>query len=179
MLESGAVVLGSTVMPDWGMLSSGVSSLHGITRSPLDPRLTTGGSSSGAGAAAAGGFGPLHLGTDIGGSIRLPGTWLGLATLKPSDGRVPIDVPYLGRVAGPMARTVDDLALLMSVELLDQALKRRRAGTVRENVHESGEAEQEHPPSTDRNEDSAPRETPEKAEQVPAVRTATKSALRQ
>lgn len=115
VLESGAVVLGSTVMPDWGMLSSGVSSLHGITRSPLDPRLTTGGSSSGAGAAAAGGFGALHVGTDIGGSIRLPGTWLGLATLKPSDGRVPIDVPYLGRVAGPMARTVDDLALLMSV----------------------------------------------------------------
>lgn len=115
VLESGAVVLGSTVMPDWGMLSSGVSSLHGITRSPLDPSLTTGGSSSGAGAAAAAGFGPLHVGTDIGGSIRLPGTWLGLATLKPSDGRVPIDVPYLGRVAGPMGRHVADLALLMSV----------------------------------------------------------------
>lgn len=71
------------------------------------------------------------------------------------------------------------LALLLPVELLDQALKRRRAEAVRENVHESGEAEPEHPPSTDRNEDSAPRETPEKAEQVPAVRTATKSALRQ
>jgi aspartyl-tRNA(Asn)/glutamyl-tRNA(Gln) amidotransferase subunit A len=113
--ESGGVVLGSTVMPDWGMLSSGVSSLHGITRSPWDPTLTTGGSSSGAGAAAAGGYGPLHVGTDIGGSIRLPGTWLGLATLKPSAGRVPLDNPYLGRVAGPMARSVDDIALLLSV----------------------------------------------------------------
>ncbi len=113
--EAGGVLLGSTVMPDWGMLSSGVSSLHGITRSPWDPSLTTGGSSSGAGAAAAGGYGPLHVGTDIGGSIRLPGTWLGLATLKPSAGRVPLDNPYLGRVAGPMARSVDDVALLLAV----------------------------------------------------------------
>jgi aspartyl-tRNA(Asn)/glutamyl-tRNA(Gln) amidotransferase subunit A len=115
LLGSGAVVLGSTVMPDWGMLSSGVSSLHGITRSPWDPSLTTGGSSSGAGAAAAGGYGPLHVGTDIGGSIRLPGTWLGLATLKPSAGRVPLDTPYLGRCAGPLTRTVADAALLMEV----------------------------------------------------------------
>ncbi|WP_256795382.1 amidase [Terrabacter sp. Ter38] len=113
--ESGGVVLGSTVMPDWGMLSSGVSSLHGITRSPWDPSLTTGGSSSGAGAAAAGGYGPLHVGTDIGGSIRLPGTWLGLTTLKPSAGRVPLDAPYLGRVAGPLVRSAADAALLLSV----------------------------------------------------------------
>ncbi|MEO3938599.1 amidase [Dermatophilaceae bacterium Soc4.6] len=113
--EAGGVVLGSTVMPDWGMLSSGVSSRHGITRSPWDPAWTTGGSSSGAGAAAAAGYGPLHVGTDIGGSIRLPGTWLGLATLKPSAGRVPLDTPYLGRVAGPLTRTVDDAALLLSV----------------------------------------------------------------
>jgi aspartyl-tRNA(Asn)/glutamyl-tRNA(Gln) amidotransferase subunit A len=115
VLESGGVVLGSTVMPDWGMLSSGVSSLHGISRSPWNSGWTTGGSSSGAGAAAAGGYGPLHVGTDIGGSIRLPGTWLGLATLKPSDGRVPLDSPYLGRAAGPMTRTVADAALLMGV----------------------------------------------------------------
>lgn len=115
ILESGGVVVASTVMPDWGMLSSGVSSLHGTTRSPWDPRWTTGGSSSGAGAAAAAGYGPLHVGTDIGGSIRLPGTWLGLATLKPSAGRVPLDTPFLGRCAGPMARTVDDTALLLGV----------------------------------------------------------------
>jgi aspartyl-tRNA(Asn)/glutamyl-tRNA(Gln) amidotransferase subunit A len=113
--ESGGVILGSTVMPDWGMLSSGVSSLHGITRSPWNPALTTGGSSSGAGAAAAAGYGPLHVGTDIGGSIRLPGTWLGLTTLKPSAGRVPLDAPYLGRAAGPMTRSAADAALLMSV----------------------------------------------------------------
>lgn len=113
--EAGGIIIGSTVMPDWGMLSSGVSSRHGITRSPWDPALTTGGSSSGAGAAAAAGYGPLHVGTDIGGSIRLPGTWLGLTTLKPSHGRVPLDTPYLGRAAGPLARSAADAALLLSV----------------------------------------------------------------
>ena len=115
ILEAGGVILGSTVMPDWGMLSSGVSSLHGTTRSPWDPRWTSGGSSSGAGVAAAAGYGPLHVGTDIGGSIRLPGTWLGLATLKPSAGRVPLDTPFLGRAAGPITRTVDDAARLLGV----------------------------------------------------------------
>lgn len=115
ILESGGVILGSTTMPDWGMLSSGVSSLHGISRSGLDPALTTGGSSAGAGAAASAGYGPLHVGTDIGGSIRLPGTWLGLATLKPSYGRVPLHAPYFGRCAGPIARHAADLPLFMSV----------------------------------------------------------------
>jgi aspartyl-tRNA(Asn)/glutamyl-tRNA(Gln) amidotransferase subunit A len=115
LAESGAVVVGSTVMPDWGMLSSGVSSLHGITRSPWNPAWTTGGSSSGAGAAAAAGYAPVNIGSDIGGSIRLPGTWLGLAALKPSAGRIPLDVPYLGRSAGPLTRTVADAALAMAV----------------------------------------------------------------
>ncbi|MGD8150014.1 amidase [Ornithinimicrobium sp. Y1694] len=115
VVEAGMLVLGSTVMPDWGMLSSGHSSLHGQTFSPLNPAWGTGGSSSGAGVAAAAGYGPLHVGTDIGGSIRLPGTWLGLSTLKPSAGRIPLHAPYLGRVAGPMARTATDCALLMSV----------------------------------------------------------------
>lgn len=113
--EAGAVILGSTTMPDWGMLSSGVSSLHGVTRSPLDPALTVGGSSAGAGAAAAAGIGPIHLGTDIGGSIRFPAAWLGLVGLKPSAGRVPIDPPYLGRVGGPIGRRVADLAAAMAV----------------------------------------------------------------
>jgi aspartyl-tRNA(Asn)/glutamyl-tRNA(Gln) amidotransferase subunit A len=111
--EAGLVVVGSTTMPDWGMLSSGHSSRHGRTLSPLDPAWGTGGSSSGAGVAAVAGYGPLHVGTDIGGSIRLPGTWLGLTTLKPSAGRIPLHAPYLGRVAGPMARSAADCALLM------------------------------------------------------------------
>ena len=60
-------------------------------------------------------YGPLHLGTDIGGSVRLPACWSGLVALKPSFGRVPVDPPYVGRVAGPMTRIVDDAALMMCV----------------------------------------------------------------
>ena len=113
--ESGAILFAKTTMPDYGMLSSGLSSFHPLTRNPWDLSKNAGGSSSGAGAAAAAGYGPLHLGTDIGGSIRLPGSWCGLVALKPSFGRVPIDPPYVGRVAGPMTRTVDDAALMMCV----------------------------------------------------------------
>ncbi|MBV9588568.1 MAG: amidase, partial [Hyphomicrobiales bacterium] len=113
--EEGAVILGKTTMPDYGMLSSGLSSFHPLTRNPWDLTKNPGGSSAGAGAAAAAGYGPLHLGTDIGGSVRLPATWCGIFALKPSLGLVPIDPPYIGRVAGPMTRTVADSALLMSV----------------------------------------------------------------
>ncbi|HSY57835.1 MAG TPA: amidase [Bradyrhizobium sp.] len=113
--EAGAIIFSKTTMPDFGMLSSGLSSFHPLTRNPWDLRQNPGGSSAGAGAAAAAGYGPLHLGTDIGGSVRLPAGWCGLVGLKPSLGRVPIDPPYVGRVAGPMTRTVDDAALMMSV----------------------------------------------------------------
>ena len=113
--EAGAVIFSKTTMPDYGMLSSGLSSFHPLTRNPWDLSKNPGGSSSGAGAAAAAGYGPLHLGTDIGGSVRLPAAWCGLVALKPSLGRVPIDPPYVGRVAGPMTRTVDDAALMMNV----------------------------------------------------------------
>ncbi len=113
--EAGCVILGKTTMPDYGMLSSGVSSLHGITRNPWRLERNPSGSSSGAAAAAAAGYAPLHLGTDIGGSVRLPATHCGLFALKPSLGRVPIYPPYIGRVAGPMTRTVEDAALLMNV----------------------------------------------------------------
>jgi Asp-tRNA(Asn)/Glu-tRNA(Gln) amidotransferase A subunit family amidase len=113
--EAGAVILGKTTMPDYGMLSSGLSSFHPLTRNPWDLTRGPGGSSAGAGAAAAAGYGPLHLGTDIGGSVRLPAGWCGIFTLKPSLGRIPIYPPYAGRVAGPMTRTVEDAALLMGV----------------------------------------------------------------
>ena len=113
--ESGAIIFSKTTMPDYGMLSSGLSSFHPLTRNPWDLSKNPGGSSSGAGAAGAAGYGPLHLGTDIGGSVRLPASWCGLVALKPSFGRVPVDPPYVGRVAGPMTRTVDDAALMMCV----------------------------------------------------------------
>ena len=112
--EAGAVIFAKTTAPDFGMLSSGLSSFHPLTRNPWDLSRGPGGSSSGAGAAAAAGYGPLHLGTDIGGSIRLPAGWCGIFGLKPSNGRVPIDPPYMGRVAGPMCRSVADAALMMT-----------------------------------------------------------------
>ena len=113
--EAGCIILGKTTMPDFGMLASGVSSLHGTTRNPWNLQRNTSGSSSGAGAAIAAGYGPLALGTDIGGSVRLPAAYNGIFALKPSLGRVPIYPPYLGRVTGPMTRTVTDAALLMNV----------------------------------------------------------------
>jgi aspartyl-tRNA(Asn)/glutamyl-tRNA(Gln) amidotransferase subunit A len=113
--EAGCVILGKTTMPDFGMLSSGLSSLHGVTRNPWRLDRNPSGSSSGAAAAAAAGYAPLHLGTDIGGSVRLPATHCGIFALKPSLGRVPVNPPYMGRVAGPMTRTVADAAALMNL----------------------------------------------------------------
>ena len=113
--DAGAVFLARTTMPDYGMLSSGLSSFHALARNPWDLRKNPGGSSAGAGAAAAAGYAPLHLGTDIGGSIRLPASWCGVVGFKPSAGRVPIQPPYIGRVAGPMTRSVEDTALAMAV----------------------------------------------------------------
>ncbi len=113
--EAGALIVCKTTMPDYGMLSSGLSSFHRLTRNPWDLSKNPGGSSAGAAAACAGGYGPLHIGTDIGGSIRLPAGWCGVFGLKPSQGRIAIHPPYAGRVAGPMTRTVADAALAMAV----------------------------------------------------------------
>src|SRR6218665_1956011 len=118
MRAAGAVIVAKTTMPDYGMLSSGLSSLHPLTRNPWNLAKGPGGSSAGGGAAAAAGYGPLHIGTDIGGSLRLPAGWCGIFSLKPSLGRIPIDPPYTGRAAGPMTRSVADAAALM--QLLSQ-----------------------------------------------------------
>jgi len=115
MRETGAVMVAKTTMPDYGMLSSGLSTFHPLSRNPWDVTRGPGGSSAGGGAAAAAGYGPLHIGTDIGGSLRLPASWCGIFSLKPSLGRIPIDPPYTGRAAGPMTRTVADAALMMQV----------------------------------------------------------------
>ncbi|WP_245428244.1 amidase [Roseiarcus fermentans] len=119
--EAGAILFAKTTMPDYGMLSSGLSSHHALARNPWKLDCNPGGSSSGAGAAAAAQYGPLHVGTDIGGSIRLPAGWCGVVGLKPTAGRVPIDPPYIGRVAGPITRDVADAALMMATLALPDA----------------------------------------------------------
>lgn len=116
--ETGAVLLGKTTMPEFGWKALGDSPLSGITRNPWSLAHTPGGSSAGAAAALAAGIGPLALGTDGGGSIRIPCSFSGLPGLKPSFGRVPHYPPSVfGLVAhnGPMARSVTDLALLLTV----------------------------------------------------------------
>ncbi|TDW79285.1 amidase [Kribbella sp. VKM Ac-2566] len=112
---AGAVIFSKTTMPEYGMLSSGVSTFHRLTRNPWDLTKTAGGSSAGAAAAAAAGYGPIHIGTDIGGSIRLPAGWCGLVGLKPTHGRIAVGNPYAGRAIGPLTRTAPDAALALQV----------------------------------------------------------------
>jgi aspartyl-tRNA(Asn)/glutamyl-tRNA(Gln) amidotransferase subunit A len=114
---AGAIILAKTTTTEYGWKSPGDSPATGITRNPWNTAHTPGGSSSGAGAAAAAGFGPLHIGTDAGGSIRIPAAWSGVVGLKPSFGRVPQwPLGAFGHVAvaGPLTRTVRDSALLLS-----------------------------------------------------------------
>jgi aspartyl-tRNA(Asn)/glutamyl-tRNA(Gln) amidotransferase subunit A len=112
--EDGAVIFAKTTCPDYGMLSSGLSSFHSLSRNPWDLSQNPGGSSAGAAAAAAASLGPLHIGTDIGGSVRLPAGWTGIFGFKPSHGRIPVDPYFVGRCAGPMTRTVEDSAIAMA-----------------------------------------------------------------
>src|SRR6204780_113361 len=114
--EHGAVLLGKTTTPEFGWKGVTDSPLTGVTRNPWDPGRTAGGSSGGAAAAVASGLGPLALGTDGGGSIRIPASFCGIVGLKPTHGRVPVYPPgTFGTPShvGPMARTVADAALLL------------------------------------------------------------------
>ena len=116
--ESGAVLLGKNTTPEFGWKGVTDSPLTGITRNPWNPAKTPGGSSGGGAAAVAAGMAPLTLGTDGGGSIRIPCAFTGLFGLKPAFGRVPAwPLSPFGTVAhiGPMTRTVADAALLMNV----------------------------------------------------------------
>jgi aspartyl-tRNA(Asn)/glutamyl-tRNA(Gln) amidotransferase subunit A len=115
---AGAVIVGKTTTTEFGWKSPGDCPLHGITRNPWNLHHTPGGSSAGAAAAAAAAFGPLHLGTDGGGSVRIPAAWCGVVGLKPSFGRVPqwpLGAFANVAVAGPLSRTVRDAALMLNV----------------------------------------------------------------
>ena len=122
--EHGAVLFGKTTTPEFGWKGVTDNPLTGITRNPWNPAKTPGGSSGGSAAALASGMGPLTVGTDGGGSIRMPCAFTGLFGLKPTFGRVPAwPLSPFGTVAhvGPMSRTVADSALLMNVLSLPDA----------------------------------------------------------
>src|SRR4051812_18658380 len=122
--EHGAVLLGKTTTPEFGWKGVTDSPLTGITRNPWNPAMTPGGSSGGAAAAVAAGMGPLAVGTDGGGSIRIPCSFTGLFGIKPSFGRVPAwPLSPFGTVAhvGPITRTVTDAALMLNVLALPDA----------------------------------------------------------
>jgi Asp-tRNA(Asn)/Glu-tRNA(Gln) amidotransferase A subunit family amidase len=119
---AGAIVLGKTNLPEFGHKGTTDNLLFGVTRNPWDVRCTPGGSSGGSAAAVAAGLAYLALGTDIGGSVRIPAALCGIVGHKPSLGRVPRIEPGFNLnlldttwVIGPMARTVADAALLLRV----------------------------------------------------------------
>jgi aspartyl-tRNA(Asn)/glutamyl-tRNA(Gln) amidotransferase subunit A len=116
--EAGAVLIGKTTTPEFGWKGSTDSPLTGITRNPWNKAKTPGGSSGGSSAALAARFCPLALGTDGGGSIRIPASFAGVYGLKPSFGRVPAyPLSPFGTVAhvGPMSRTARDSAMFLNV----------------------------------------------------------------
>jgi aspartyl-tRNA(Asn)/glutamyl-tRNA(Gln) amidotransferase subunit A len=112
------VFLGKTTTPELAWKGVTDSPRHGITRNPWDTSRTAGGSSGGAAAAVATGMGPLALGTDGGGSVRIPASFCGIATLKPTYGRIPLyPASPFGTLshAGPMTTTITDTALMLDV----------------------------------------------------------------
>ncbi len=116
--ENGLVLLGKTTTPELGWKGVTDNTLTGITRNPHDPTVTAGGSSGGSAAAVAAGMGELSVGTDGGGSVRIPASFCGIVGLKPTHGRIPLfPASPFGPLshAGPMARSVDDTALLLDV----------------------------------------------------------------
>lgn len=118
--EAGCMVIGKTTTPEFAWKGVTDNTLTGVTRNPHDPALTPGGSSGGAAAAVAAGLGQLALGTDGGGSVRIPAAFCGIVALKPTYGVIPMfpSSPF-GTLAhaGPMTRTVADTAALMDVLL--------------------------------------------------------------
>jgi aspartyl-tRNA(Asn)/glutamyl-tRNA(Gln) amidotransferase subunit A len=116
--EIGALILGKTTTPEYSWKGVTDSARHGVTGNPWDPTKTSGGSSGGSAAAVGLGMGPWSVGTDGGGSVRIPAGFTGTVALKPTYGLVPLYPPSpFGTLshAGPMTRTVRDTAALLDV----------------------------------------------------------------
>ncbi len=123
--QAGAIIVGRTNTPELSMRATTDNPLHGRTLNPWHPEASPGGSSGGAGAAAAAGFGPIHHGNDIGGSLRFPAFACGVATVKPTPGRIPAWNPsataergvlaQLMSVQGAICREVRDVRLATQV----------------------------------------------------------------
>ena len=119
--RAGAIIIGRTNTPELSMRATTYNPLRGRTLNPWDPMISPGGSSGGAGAAAAAGFGPLHHGNDIAGSLRYPASQCGVVTIKPTQGRIPAFNPSattersllasLMSAQGTIARSVADVRL--------------------------------------------------------------------
>jgi aspartyl-tRNA(Asn)/glutamyl-tRNA(Gln) amidotransferase subunit A len=115
---AGAVLLGKTTTTEFGHKGVSDSPLTGATHNPWNREMTTGGSSCGAGAAAAAGLGPLHLGNDGGGSVRIPASFCGVVGIKPGAGTIPQNRPSITGplvAPGPLARSLEDAALMLDV----------------------------------------------------------------
>ena len=119
LARAGAIMVGKTTTPEFAYDSFTESPLWGVTRNPWNTERTPGGSSGGSGAAVASGCVPLAEGTDMGGSVRIPASFCGLVGLKPSLGRIPMDIlpTVFDNIShfGPLARSVADAALFMNV----------------------------------------------------------------
>ena len=118
LAAAGAIVLGKTTTPEFAHKGTTDSPLFGVTRNPWSLGHTPGGSTGGGAAAVAAGLGPLAVGTDEGGSIRLPAAFCGVVGLKPTFGlvpRYPVGVAELLTHLGPLTRTVADAALFLTV----------------------------------------------------------------
>jgi aspartyl-tRNA(Asn)/glutamyl-tRNA(Gln) amidotransferase subunit A len=117
MKAAGGIQLGKTNTPTFGWIGATHNLLFGVTRNPWNTDRTPGGSSGGASAAVAAGLGPVAIGTDGGGSIRIPASFTGIFGHKASYGRIPVYPPSgawsLSHI-GPMTRTVEDAALMMN-----------------------------------------------------------------
>jgi amidase len=118
---AGAILLGKTNTPEFATDLSTTNKIFGLTRNPVNLNVSAGGSSGGTAAAVAADMAPIGIGTDHGGSIRIPAAWCGITGLRPSPGRVPKYPDEYGwdtlvaHVQGPMARTVADVGLMLAV----------------------------------------------------------------